>query len=108
MFGLFKSGDNVAPEEVKENIGKKDVLILDVRTRDEFKDGHIQSAKNISVETLDTRLKEIEAYKDKTVMVYCHSGMRSSRAAGILKSNGFTDVKNMKGGIMNWRYEKVK
>lgn len=108
MFGLFKSGDSVAPEEVKENIGKKEVLILDVRTKDEFKDGHIQSAKNISVETLESRLKEIESYKDKTVMVYCHSGMRSSRAAGILKHNGFMDVKNMKGGIMNWRFPTVK
>jgi rhodanese-related sulfurtransferase len=108
MFGLFGGGNKVEPEVLKENIGNKEVLILDVRTKDEFKGGHIKGAKNVPVEIIDTRLKEIEAYKDKQVLVYCHSGARSARAASFLRSAGFSDVKDMKGGIMNWRYETVK
>lgn len=65
-------------------------VILDVRTPQEFKEGHIKGSKNISVQQLSSNLKKLD--KNKTVITCCRSGMRSANAASILKNNGFTAV----------------
>ena len=96
---------NISAEEVcKEIMENKDILILDVRREDEFNGnlGHLKGAILISVSELESRLSEIEEYKDKPMIVYCRSGGRSARASEILASNGFTDVKNMLGGMLGW------
>lgn len=71
--------------------------IIDVRSPDEYDEGHYKNARNIPVDSLPNRLDEIGA-KDAPVVVYCASGGRSAVAAMILKSRGFTDVTNA-GGI---------
>ncbi|MDP2790491.1 MAG: rhodanese-like domain-containing protein [Rectinemataceae bacterium] len=71
--------------------------VVDVRTVDEFGDGHYPKAKNIPVNEIVARMNEIGP-RDKPVIVYCASGARSALAAKLLKANGFTDVMNA-GGI---------
>lgn len=70
--------------------------VVDVRTRDEFEDGHFPKAKNIPVGELQGRIAEVGP-KDKPVIVYCASGARSALAARILKSAGYADVLNAGG-----------
>lgn len=82
-------------------------LILDVRDEAEFVAGHIQGAKHIPVADLAARLKEIEKFKEKPVMVNCQRGMRSAKASGILKANGFTQVHNLTGGLDAWIEAKM-
>lgn len=77
--------------------------LLDVRTAGEFKDGFIGEATNISVTELGSRIGNLPADKDAPLLVYCQTGARSSRAAGILTKNGYTDVYNLAGGIMAWK-----
>jgi rhodanese-related sulfurtransferase len=74
-------------------------LLIDVRTPEEFASGHIARSINISVETLENRLSEIP--HDQPVIVYCRSGNRSTQAAQILASAGYTDIRNL-GGINAW------
>ena len=64
---------------VKQNSAKKkdEVLIIDVRSPEEYKAGHIPNAINISVDETESRLNEIEDYKDKPIIVYCNSGKKS-------------------------------
>jgi len=76
-------------------------LILDVRTVEEYKQGHIKGAKLIPVQVLESQLASVP--KDRQVYVYCHSGVRSARAAKLLASHGFTRVENMLGGIEAWK-----
>jgi phage shock protein E len=66
--------------------------IIDVRTKEEFKSGHLKGSINIPLDKLTTNLGKIS--KTKPVILCCASGMRSSSAKSILKSNGYSDVHN--------------
>jgi len=68
-------------------------IILDVRTKGEFQQGHIKNAMNIPVDSLSSNLSKLKD-KDKTIIACCASGMRSRGAKNILKSNGYTKVYN--------------
>lgn len=112
ITGCAADGKNEQPvnpvdlsiEETRELIeSQEDLFILDVRTTDEFNQGHIEGAEQISVDDLKDRMGELEEYKDKPVLVYCRSGNRSSKAVDILLDNGFTNIYHMDEGFMNWR-----
>lgn len=77
--------------------------MLDVRTAGEFKDGYIGEATNISVTELASKMGQLPADKEAPILVYCQTGARSSRAAGMLAKNGYTNVYNLAGGIMAWK-----
>ena len=82
--------------------GEPEYLLVDVRTPAEFHSGHIPTAVNIPVSEIETR--PIDVAKQKLVIVYCRSGSRSNRAAGILESLGYTRVVDF-GGIYRWEGE---
>lgn len=94
---------NVSQEEAKKLIDKKEVTVLDVRTPEEFQQGHIPGATLIPVQILDGSLGELD--KDTAYLVVCRSGNRSVQASDILTNNGFTQVYNMTGGMNTWTYE---
>ena len=102
---------NVEPENLCSFITKagNNVLLLDVRTPDEFegkaeeKFGRLNYAINIPVQELEKRIKELAAYKNKQVIVYCSHSHRSPRASYILSQNGFSKVTNMQGGMSVWK-----
>ena len=88
-----------------------DIAIIDVRTPQEYKNGHLRMSRLIPVNEIGRRAGEIESLKDSPVLVYCRSGHRSTIAARILKKRGFTRVSNMTGGIIAWQaagYEVTK
>jgi len=76
-------------------------MLLDVRTPEEYTEGHIQGAVLIPVQVLGERLAEVP--KDKQVYVYCHSGRRSAMASKLLAENGNTRIENVVGGITAWK-----
>ncbi|WP_445711689.1 rhodanese-like domain-containing protein [Flavobacterium sp.] len=72
--------------EIEEFVAKG-AIILDVRTSQEFADGHIEGSKNIALQVLDGKIAEIKKW-NKPVIACCKSGMRSGQATSILKQNG--------------------
>ncbi|CUT00812.1 rhodanese-like domain-containing protein [Candidatus Kryptobacter tengchongensis] len=95
---------DITPIEAREKIQKaKNVLLLDVRTKEEFSEEHIKNALNIPVQELEKRLDELKKYKNFEIIVYCRSGARSRRASEILVKNGFKFVYNLSGGIIEWK-----
>jgi thioredoxin len=99
--------------EARALIEKKDPLILDVRTPQEFYSGHLQGAKLIPLQQLVERLSEIRDYKDRDIVVYCRSGNRSTVAGELLIREGFKKIYNIRSGIRGWindgfPVEKVK
>ena len=84
------------------------VVFLDVRTRNEYQSdtGHLNGAVLIPVDSLEDRLSELQAYKSKTIIAYCRSGVRSSRAQQILTQYGY-HVLSMLGGITRWNQEHL-
>ena len=85
----------------------KSVIIIDVRTPDEFNKGHLKNSLNINWfdENFDENLNIFS--KDLPVMVYCLSGGRSSKANERIKSLGFKNVYELDGGILEWRKNKL-
>ena len=75
-------------------------LLLDVRSPGEFNSGHVDGALNIPVGELQSRLKELDD-KDRAVVVYCASGVRSKSASSLLREHGFKDVHDL-GSLRNW------
>ncbi|MBR3432206.1 MAG: rhodanese-like domain-containing protein [Bacteroidaceae bacterium] len=94
--------ENTDPEGFAALIADSSVVILDVRTAEEFKDGHIANALNIDVNQKKF-VKKAKAMlpKDRTIAVYCRSGRRSANAAELLAKNGYECV-NLYGGILAW------
>lgn len=83
-------------------------VVLDVRTPAEFKSetGHLANAILIPVQELEQRAGELTPYKERTILVYCRTGHRSTIAAEILQKHGFKAL-NMEGGITRWRSENL-
>lgn len=80
-----------------------DLVVLDVRYKDEYDSGHIYGAVWIPVSELDARIGELAGHENHEIIVYCKAGSRSPTAASILDSHGFTRVYNMLGGISAWQ-----
>ena len=99
--------ENVDVRDFAELMAKQDVVVLDVRTVDEFKEGHLEGAVNIDQSQNDF-MEKVKATlsADKTIAVYCRSGRRSANAAGRLAEAGYKAV-NLKGGILAWKDAKM-
>lgn len=82
--------------------GGGDVLLIDVRTESEYKQGHLPGAIVIPYDEFDSRYTEILDFKDKEVVLYCHVGGMGDYAGSVLLKHGFTNVKNLDGGINGW------
>ncbi len=80
---------------------KSSFVFLDVRTPDEYQDGHIPGAINMPIQTLSEHLKNVP--KNKPLYLYCESGVRASRAASLLRSAGFKQVYNYEPSMRGWR-----
>jgi thioredoxin len=77
--------------------------LIDVRTPEEYADGHLKNAVNINIKSGDFKDKINQLDKTKPVFVYCLSGGRSSSAANEMATMGFKEIYNLDGGIMKWR-----
>ncbi|MDQ6986524.1 MAG: rhodanese-like domain-containing protein [Mariprofundaceae bacterium] len=98
--------ENVSVAHVHEHWQQGDAakipfILLDVRTPEEYAEGHIAGAKLIPVQVLAEHLNDVP--KDKQVYVYCHSGKRSARASKLLSGHGFKNIENIEGGIVAWK-----
>lgn len=89
--------------EFKKVITDKNIQLVDVRTPEEYAQGHIDGALNINVNSGDfSALIGKQLDKNKPVAVYCRSGVRSQTASGVLKDLGFKKIYDLKGGFIAW------
>ena len=97
---------NISAEEAHQLIeNNKDVIIIDVRSRQEYKSGHIPGSKSIPVNEVASRVNELEKYKDNSVIVHCASGSRSTSAVRVLLKNNFSNIYHMNHGLTGWKYK---
>lgn len=82
-----------------------DLIILDVRNIDEYNACHIKNSKLIPASELQTRITELEEYKNSPILVHCTSGGRSLRAYSYLADNGFKNIYYLKNGLNDWTYD---
>lgn len=85
----------------------QDIKIIDVRTKDEYAEGHIKDAVLLPVAEVELEAEDVLEDKGQAVLVYCRSGVKSRIASQLLVELGYTDVYEF-GGILNWPYEITK
>ena len=96
---------NITAEEAKQIMDSEGgYIILDVRTQEEYDQGHIPGAIVISHEEIEEKAEDVLTDKDQLILVYCRSGRRSKIAAEALLELGYTNIKEF-GGIIDWPYE---
>ena len=99
----IKSINSSQAENLIKN--KEELLILDVRRPYEFKESRIVNSINIPVEEIEWEVEELEKFKDKPILVYCKIGVRSSIACNFLENEGFKELYNLRGGILDFSGE---
>ena len=98
LLGFMKRPD--INQGVEEYRAREGAVLLDVRTPEEYAEGHIPGSVNIPLQSID-KVASALADKTKTVFVYCRSGARSSQAVAFMKQMGYTEVHNI-GGILDY------
>ena len=101
-FGDTSAGGRITPADYVSRYSEPDAahLLVDVRTPEEYAEGHIANSVNIPLQELSSRLSEIP--KDTPVVLYCRSGNRSNQAFNLLANEGYADLYDM-GGIIDWQ-----
>ena len=100
-------GVKISPTDAKKRLDtEKGIVLLDVRTRNEYLEKHIPKSILIPVDVLENEVTRKFGDKNTEIIVYCRSGSRSSMAVKILAKLGYTNIKNL-GGIVSWPYETV-
>ena len=99
----MRPGAEVCPSEAVMLINRKDAVVIDVRDEGEFKSGHINNARHMPEKQMADRMKEIEKFKTKPIIISCASGRRSASVVDTLKKQGFTEVVALAGGIGAWQ-----
>ena len=111
MFeGLFgtKKYKTISGQEVKSMLDANEkFLLFDVRSPEEYAGGHIEHSISLPLQVITASVGKYARSKDARIVVYCQSGARSARAAGVLADTGYTGVSNL-GGIMSWNYGTVR
>ena len=94
FFDFFKQPD--INQGVKEYTATPGAVLMDVRTSEEYRGGHIPGSKNVPLQAID-KVASVAENKDTVLYVYCQSGARSRQATSMLRGMGYTNVNNIGG-----------
>jgi rhodanese-related sulfurtransferase len=100
---LFSRAREVGVVDAVQLINRKDAVVLDVREPGEFKSGHIPNARNVPAGQVATRMKELEKFRNKVVLLACGGGPRSAAVSAQLRKEGFGEVYALAGGMVAWQ-----
>jgi len=109
LIGLETRGGakSVSPRQLSDLVNRQQGVILDVRDKNDFRTGHIVDALNIPHTQIKDRIGELNAHKDKPVIVVCKLGQHAGLVARSLKLAGFAQVYKLGGGITEWQSEQL-
>lgn len=94
----------ITAEEAKRMMDAGNVTVVDVRTQEEYDQGHVPGAILIPLQTIGDEMPAELPQKDATLIIYCRTGVRSKQASDRLIALGYTSIYDM-GGIVDWTYE---
>ena len=106
-FAQTAKVNQVNPAQFEQLIKKPGGVLLDVRTQNEFNNGHIANAGQLNYYALDFRKRLLMLPKNEPIYIYCNTGWRSEKAAQILAENGYKNVYNLEHGIMDWELQNL-
>ena len=98
--GTAASAGPVTVQEAERLVAHGDAVLIDVREQGEWEAGHVRQARHIPLGVLPDRLAEVP--HDRAVLLFCRSGNRSGQATRLLLERGFTNARNVDGGVLAW------
>ena len=104
---LQRGGRAVTAQQLVDLINREGAVVLDVRDKNEFGEGHIVDALNIPHTAIAGRIGELERHKVKPVVVACKMGQHSGAVGTVLRKAGFENVARLRGGITEWRSQNL-
>ncbi len=104
LFGDSLSGvKSILPSELTRMMNHEDAVVIDLRSREQFDQGHIINAKNHPVAEIETSKSKLQAFKQKPLVVVCQNGGESARISRAFKHEGYENVAILKGGLQAWQ-----
>jgi rhodanese-related sulfurtransferase len=97
-----QGGAAISPSSLVTLVNREGAVIVDVRDGKEFGNGHIAGAVNIPASSIDSRVGDLLAYKEKPVVLVCKIGQHAGAAGRKLKAQGFENVRRLSGGMAEW------
>lgn len=98
-----RGGQAISPAEVTKLVNKEEAAVVDIRSKDEFRQGHLPNAINIPARDLPKRYTELNHLKDKPVILICKTGTTAGASGSLLAKQGFTKLNKLRGGILEWQ-----
>ncbi len=98
-----KAGKSLSNQELVLLLNKDQAVVLDLRDKKEFGEGHITGSINIPFASLKDRAVELQKYKDKQIVLVDKMGQHTGVAGKILRAAGYQDIRRLSGGVTEWR-----
>lgn len=105
--GLIHRVRKVSPSEAVLLINRQDGVVVDVRDPNDFRSGHIANALNLPLTELNDRMRELEKYKQRPLIVSCRVGERAIKGAAMLRRRGFGNAYALAGGLTAWERSQL-
>jgi len=103
----FRQSHEVGPFDAVQLINRRDAVVLDVRDTGDFAAGHITGARHFPEAQLADRVKELEKFKARPIVVCCRTGTRAPAAGAMLRKQGFAEAVALRGGIEAWQQSSL-
>lgn len=103
----FRKYKAVTPTQAVTLMNDESTIVVDVREANEYAEGHIEGSRHIPVAKIEERAYELEEHKNSPVIVTCQSGTRSPHACKKLAALGFSNVYELRGGMLSWGDQKL-
>ncbi|MFE8070817.1 rhodanese-like domain-containing protein [Marinobacteraceae bacterium S3BR75-40.1] len=98
-----RAGRRIGPQEVVQLLNRDEAVVVDVRERKEFSEGHIKGSIHIPLSAVKERASELKKHEGKQIVLVDKAGQHTSHAGKLLQAEGIGNVARLSGGIMDWR-----
>ena len=107
IANLLSGVGAISVQDAVLKINRENAVVLDVRSKEAFTQGHVTGALNFPEKDLDREIKNLNKLQQKKILVFCEMGGSSARVVSKLQKQGFADVSPVKGGLSAWRQENL-
>lgn len=98
-----RGGKGLSTLEATQLINRKHAIVLDIRSSDEFNNGHLPQARNLSLDTLAEKVGQVAKNKTAPILLVCKNGHSSAKAQSVLRQLGYAETFSLQGGVDAWQ-----
>ena len=104
---MNKGGKKIEPNELTRLVNKENAILIDLRKKEDYENGHIMTALNYPHQEFDNQMHELEKFKDRPIILVCDMGRNSANTGEKLKKAEFEKTFRLNGGMMTWTQENL-